>query len=57
METRKSGHFGCQLRRVLSIKVRRRIYDWLDAFSDGVAMMDEAACFMYLLLAYEELSN
>ncbi len=46
-----------QLRKVLSVKVRRRISDWLELVSDGAAMTDEAACFMYLLLAYEELEN
>ena len=46
-----------QLRRVLSVTVRRRINDWLDLFADGAAITDEAACFMYLLQAYEELAN
>ncbi|MHC4637618.1 MAG: hypothetical protein ACYTBV_08970 [Planctomycetota bacterium] len=46
-----------QLRRMLSIKARRRINDWLDLFADGAVMTDEAACFMYLLEAYEEVTN
>jgi len=46
-----------QLRRMLSVKVRRRINDWLDLFADGAVMTDEAACFMYLLEAYEEVTN
>ncbi len=44
-----------QLCKVLSVEVRRRINDWLDHFGAEVAMTEEAACFMYLLLAYEEL--
>lgn len=46
-----------QLRKALPVEARRRINDWLDLFNDSVAMPDEAACFMYLLLAYEELAN
>jgi hypothetical protein len=46
-----------QLRKALPVEVRRRINDWLDLFDEGAAMTDEAACFMYLLLAYEELAN
>jgi hypothetical protein len=46
-----------QLRRMLSVKVRRRINDWLDLFADGAVMTDEATCFMYLLEAYEEVTK
>ncbi len=44
-----------ELRRMLPIEVRRRVNDWLDLFGDGSKMTNEAARFMYLLLAYEEL--
>ena len=46
-----------QLRKALPVEVRRGITNWLDRFNDGATMTDEAACFMYLLLAYEELEN
>lgn len=46
-----------QLRKALPVEVRRSINNWLDRFNDGSAMTDEAACFMYLLLACEELEN
>ena len=46
-----------QLRRMLSVKVRRRINDWLDLFANGDVMTDEAVCFMYLLDACEEVTN
>ncbi len=46
-----------QLRRLLPVNVRRRINDWLNLFTDGAVMTDEAACFMYLLEAYEEVAN
>jgi tetratricopeptide (TPR) repeat protein len=46
-----------QFRRVLTVKVRRQINDWLDVFGNETPMPDEAACFMYLLLAYEEIVN
>lgn len=45
-----------QLRKALPAAVRREINDWLDLFNDGATMTDEVACFMYLLLAYEELT-
>ena len=44
-----------RLSKVLSVEVRGRINNWLDHFGGEVPMTDEAACFMYLLLAYEEL--
>jgi hypothetical protein len=46
-----------QLRKILSVKVRRRINDWLDLFADRAVMTNEAANFMYLLEAYEEVTN
>ena len=46
-----------QLRKVLPVEVRRSINNWLDLFNEGTTMTDEAACFMYLLLAYEDLTN
>lgn len=46
-----------QLRKALPVEVRGSINNWLDRFNDGTTMTDEAACFMYLLLAYEELEN
>ncbi len=45
----------CQVRQALPDKVRRCINDWLDGFGDGSTMTDEAAAFLYLLLAYEQL--
>jgi hypothetical protein len=52
-----SAGVGRQLRKALPVEVRRSINNWLDRFNDGATMTDEAACFMYLLLAYEELKN
>jgi hypothetical protein len=46
-----------RLFEALTLKVRRQINNWLDTYTDGVEMTNEAACFMYLLLAYEEMTN
>lgn len=44
-----------RLRKALSATVRRQINGWLDSFTDEYVLSDEAARFMYLLLAYEEI--
>ncbi len=43
-----------KLRRGLPVRVRRQIDEWLNTFAPG-SMTDEAAAFMYLLEAYEEI--
>jgi hypothetical protein len=42
-----------ELRNGLSAPARHEIHAWLDAFEEG-SMTGEAAAFMYLLVAYEE---
>jgi len=43
-----------ELKQILNKKTRIQINSWLDSFGDD-SMTDEAACFMYLLEAYEEI--
>jgi hypothetical protein len=45
------------LRRALPVAIRRRIDAWLDGFPDAGQMPREAAAFMYLLEAYEEVPS
>jgi tetratricopeptide (TPR) repeat protein len=42
-------------RKALTLQQRRQINDWIDSFADAATMSNEAAHFMYLLEAYEEL--
>ena len=43
------------LRRMMPVAVRRRVNGWLEGFQAAGRMPSEAAAFMYLLEAYEEL--
>jgi hypothetical protein len=44
-----------EMRKVLSLRIRRRIHEWIDSFPDASSMTTEASHFMYLLEAYDEM--
>jgi tetratricopeptide (TPR) repeat protein len=44
-----------KMRKALTLNLRRQINDWIDSFADASSLSGEAAHFMYLLEAYEEM--
>jgi hypothetical protein len=44
-----------EMRKALTLNMRRQINDWIDSFSEASSLSGEAAHFMYLLEAYEEM--
>ena len=44
-----------EMRKGLTLKLRRQINDWIDSFPQPSTMSEEAAHFMYLLESYDEM--
>lgn len=52
---RASAAEKTEMRKTLSLRLRRRINEWLDSFPDASSMTREASHFMFLLEAYDEM--